>query len=165
MAETGKLGIADSQLGNVLLAFAGADDPLPSSGTMRGTLGTSASILGNVMPGLGGPDEPKVYCLSAVSTLAFAQSVSSGAALIGHVPPAFVLGSPDSQSGDARLAFTGSDAPLPALGTKSGKLGLGLGNIVLGLEGTVGGKIVQLSAQSTLALTQSADSGDCARRP
>lgn len=156
MAQTGKLGITDSQLGNMLLAFAGADDSLPSSGTMNGRLGTSSSMLGNSMPALDGPDGPKVINLTATSVLVLTQTVNSGAVLIGHAPPPYVIGSPDSQLGDFQLDFTGADDPLPTIGTQSGRLGLGLGNLVLGLDGIVGARIINLSASSTLVLVSSA---------
>ncbi|MHB9044421.1 MAG: hypothetical protein ACYC35_00625 [Pirellulales bacterium] len=156
MAQTGKLGIADSLLGNVLLAFAGADDPLPSTGTMSGKLGTPASMLGNAMPALSGPDGPKVINLWAESTLVLVSSVSCDAEIVPHAPPAWVMGSPDWQLGDAQLGLTGADDPLPTIGTRSGRLGLGLGNLVLGLDGTVGAKVVYLSAGSTLALVSAA---------
>jgi hypothetical protein len=53
MAQTGKLGTADSRLGDMLLAFAGADAPRPSTGSITGRLGTSDSMLGNVRLALG----------------------------------------------------------------------------------------------------------------
>jgi len=156
MAQTGKLGTADSQLGNMLLAYAGAEAPLPSTGTMGGKLGVPAAMLGNLLIALSGPDGPKVFNLSAASTLVVAQSTDDGAEIIGHGPPAWAMGSPDWQLGDAQLGFTGPDAPLPAIGTRSGRLGVGLGSLALALGGAVGGQVINLSAASTLELVSSA---------
>ena len=157
MAQTGKLGTADSQLGNMLLAYAGADAPLPSTGTMSGKLGVPGAMPGNFLIALSGPDGPKVINLWAESTLVLSQSVEDGAEIIGHAPPAWAMGSPDWQLGDSQLGFTGPDEALPAVGTRSGRLGIGLGSLVLGLEGVVGGQIINLSATSTLELVSSAD--------
>ena len=156
MAYTGKLGTADSQLGNMLLAYAGAEATLPSTGTMGGKLGEPAAMLGNLLIALSGPDGPKVFNVSAASTLIVTQSTDDGAEIIGHAPPAWAMGSADWQLGDSQLGFTGPDEALPAIGTRSGRLGVGLGSLALALGGAVGGQIINLSAASTLELACSA---------
>src|SRR5690606_5193737 len=79
-----------------------------------------------------------------------------GAEIIGHAPPAWAMGSPDWQLGDSQPGFTGTDAPLPAIGARSGRLGVGLGSLALALGGAVGGQVINLSAASTLELVSSA---------
>ena len=69
MAQTGKLGAADSLLGNLLPAFAGADDALPSTDPRTGVLGTSDALLAQIILDLNGPDNPKVFNLWATSVL------------------------------------------------------------------------------------------------
>ena len=156
MAQTGKLGMADSRLGNLLLAFAGAEDPLPSTGILSGRLGTSDSFLADLLLGLEGPEGAKLYNLYAESTLALTQSAVCAATIVGHPSPSWVLGGIDSELGDTQPAFTGADEPLPAYGARTGKLGVGLGSLVLALEGVLGAQIINVTAQSTIALAQSA---------
>lgn len=156
MAQTGKLGIADSQLGNMLPAFVGADVPPPSTGSMSGKLGVPDAMLGGVLVAFGGPDGPKVINLWAESAIVLSQTVDAGAEIVGHAPPPWALGTTDSQLGGLSLDYTGADDPLPAVGTRSGRLGLELGNLVFGLAGTVGGQVINVSAGNTLELLSSA---------
>ena len=159
MAQTGKLGAADSLLGNLLPAFAGADDALPSTDPRTGVLGTSDALLAQIILDLSGPDNPRVFNVWATSTLVFVQSAESGPSLKGHPSADWVLGGHDSWLGEDELGFTGPDDALPATGTRSGKLGLGLGSIVVGLAGAETAKVFHLSAQTTLTIVQSAASG------
>ena len=159
MAQTGKLGAADSLLGNLLPAFAGADDVLPSTDPRTGVLGTSDALLAQIILDLSGPDNPKVFNLWAANTLVLTQLAESGAELKGHTSADWVLGGHDSRLGDNELGFSGPDDPLPATGTRSGKLGLALGSIVIGLVGVETGKVFNVSAQTTLTIVQSAESG------
>jgi hypothetical protein len=156
MAQTSRLGIADSQLGNILLAFAGDAPSWPSTDDMSGRLAVPAAILGNVLLGVGGPDGPMVVHLWAESVLALEQTGDGEAEIVGHIPPAWVMGSPDWQLGDCQLGFVGADDPLPALGARSGRLGVGLGSLVLAIAGAAGANVINVSATSGLELVDSA---------
>ncbi len=75
MAQTGKLGNADSQLGSVLLAYAGAGESPPSNETKTGKLGTSDAMLGGLLLGVGEEGEASGGInVSASNTLALSQS-------------------------------------------------------------------------------------------
>jgi hypothetical protein len=162
MTQTGKLGTADSQLGNMPPAFACLDDALPSTGMMSGKLGISASMLGNVLFALSGPDSPKVIHLWTQSLLLLTHSAVCEAEFVPHASPAWALGGFDSRLGNNLLAFTGADAPGPLTGSITGRLGTAnstLGNMRPALgneEGESDAGIINVSADSVLSLTQSA---------
>ncbi len=156
MEQTGRLGIAGSRLGNILLAFAGEAPLLPSTGDMSGRLAVPAAMLGKVLLGAGGPDGPMVVHLWAESVLAIGQAGDGEAEIVGHIPLAWAMGSPDWQLGDSQLGFVGADDPLPALGARSGRLGVGLGNLVLAIAGAVGANVINVRATSGLELVDSA---------
>ena len=159
MAQTGKLGAADSLLGNLLPAFAGADDALPSTDPRTGVLGTSDALLAQVILDLDGPDNPKVYNLSATNVLVLTQLADSGPALVGHPSPDWVLGGHDAQVGDTGLGYSGPPDSPPDPGTRSGKLGFALGSLLIGLSGADLPKVFHVSATTTIVITQTAESG------
>ena len=154
MAQTGKLGTADSQLANLQLAFATADPSPPAIDTQSGRLGGQ---LGDTILALGGVIGASVIHLAAESVLAAAQSAEPGPAFAPHASPLWALGGQDSQLGDTELAFAGADAALPAITTQSGRLGGQLGELVSGLGGLAGAGVIHLSAESVLAIAQTAD--------
>jgi hypothetical protein len=154
MAQTGKLGTADSQLANLQLAFAAADPALPSVTTESGRLGGQ---LGDMVLALGGVIGASVIHLSAESVLAAVQMADPAPTFVPHPSPAWALGGQDSQLGDTELAFAGADEPLPAISTQSGRLGGQLGDLLPGLGGLVGAGVIHLSAESVLATAQTAD--------
>ena len=156
MAETGKLGSADSLLGNLLPAFAGVDDALPSTGGLTGRLGSPDSYLADLLLALEGQQGAQVINVTAASVLTLAHSASCVATIVGHPSPLWALGGSDSELGDDQLAFTGPDDPVPALGTKTGRLGAELGGVVLALGGVLGAQVINVTATSTIALTSSA---------
>ena len=154
MAQTGKLGTADSQLANLQLAFAGADAPLPAIDSQSGRLGGQ---LGDTVLALDGVIGASVIHLAAESVLAATQSVDLAPTFAPHESPAWILGGQDSQLGDVLLAFAGADDPLPVITTQSGQLGGQLGDLVPGLGGLVGPGVIHLSAESVLAIAQTVD--------
>jgi len=154
MAQTGKLGTVDSQLANVQPAFVATDPPLPSVTTESGRLGGQ---LGDVVLALGGVIGASVIHLAAESVLAAAQTADPAPIYAPHASPLWALGGQNSQLGDTELAFAGAVAPLPAITTQSGRLGGQLGGLVPGLGGLVGTGVIHLSAESVLAIAQTAD--------
>jgi len=158
MAQTGKLGIADSRLGNLLLAYAGAAATLPSTDPRTGVLGTSGALLAQLILELDGPNSPKVFNIWAANALVLTDSAQSGAELVGHPSPHWVLGGHDSKLGSLGLDFSGLDEALPATGTRSGKLGVALGGLIVGVAGAETAKVFNLFAQSILTLADSAQS-------
>ena len=159
MAQTGKLGAADSLLGNLLPAFAGAAAALPSTAPRTAVLGTSGTLLAQVILDLDDPSKPKVFCLSATNTLTIADSAQKDADLLGHPSPRWVLGGQDAQLGGLGLDFSGTNATLPATGARSGKLGVALGELIVGSAGETTPKVFNLLAQSILTLADSVQSG------
>ena len=156
MAQTGKLGAADSLLGNLLPAFAGADDPLPSTGGLTGRLGSPDSYLADLLFALEGQQGAQVINVTAASVLTLTHSAACDAEIVGHPSPLWALGGIDSELGDDQLAFTGPDDLPPSLGTKTGRLGTELGGVVLALGGVLGAQVINVSASSTITLTSSA---------
>jgi hypothetical protein len=154
MAQTGKLGTADSQLANVQLAFAAAEPSPPSVTTGSGRLGGQ---LGDMVLALGGVIGASVIHLAAESVLVAAQTAAGEGVFVPHASPLWALGGQDSQLGDTELAFSGADAALPTITTQSGRLGGRLGDLVPGLGGLVGAGVIHLSAESVLAIAQTAD--------
>jgi len=69
------------------------------------------------------------------------------------------LGAVDSLLANVQLAFATADPAPPEIATKAGVLGGQLGGTVLALAGAEGPLTFNLSAQSTLTLAQTADSG------
>ena len=156
MAQTGQLGIADSLLTNVQLAFAVAPDALPALTTQDGRLGWQ---LGGTVLGVVGVVGPLTFCLSAGSVLAIAQTADPAPTFAAHASPHWVLGGQDSSPGGTQPAFTGADTPLPALTNQGGRLGGQLGSTVFALGGVVGPLASNLSAGSVLAIAQTAAPG------
>jgi len=154
MAQTGRLGIADSLLANVQLAFAAAEETPPSTTTESGRLGGQ---LGDMILALGRVVGPLTIHLSAESTLALAQTVGPAPTFAAHVSPNWTLGGQDSQLGSLEPAFAGADVPLPTPTTQTGRLGTALGRVVLGLDGAIGPVAVCAGAESVLAIAQTAD--------
>lgn len=154
MAQTGKLGIADSLLANVQLAFAAADAPLPSITTESGRLGGQ---LGDTILALSGVAGPLTFHLSAESTLVLAQTADPAPTFAAYPSPHWTLGGHDSKLGATGLAFTGAVEPLPPLANQTGRLGTALGSTVLGFDGVTGPRIFCMAAESVLALAQVAD--------
>ena len=154
MAETGKLGIADSLLANVQLAFAAADAAPPSITTESGRLGGQ---LGDTTLALGGVVGPLTFHLSAESTLVLAQTADPAPTFVAHPSPHWTLGGQDSKLGAMEPAFTGAADPLPAITTQNGRLGGQPGTTVLALGGAVGPGVIHLTAESILAIAQTAD--------
>lgn len=155
MAQTGKLGTADSQLASVQLAFAVAEPSPPSVTTESGRLGGQ---LGETVLALGGVIGASVIHLAAESVLVAAQTAAGEGVFAPHASPLWALGGQDSQLGDTELAFSGADAAPPTITTQSGRLGGRLGDLVPGLGGLVGAGVIHLSAGSVLAIAQTADS-------
>ena len=155
MAQTGKLGTTDSQLANVQPAFTTADPALPSvtteSGRLRGQLGDTVLALGGVIGA-------SVIHLAAESVLVAAQTAAGEGVFAPHASPLWALGGQDSQLGGTELAFSGADAAPPTITTQSGRLGGQLGGLVPGLGGSIGAGVIHLSAESVLAIAQTADS-------
>jgi len=151
MAWTGKLGTVDSQLANVQPAFVIAEPSPPPITTESGRLG---GRLGATVLALGGVIGAGVIHLSAESVLAAAQSADSAPVFAPHASPLWALGGQDSQLADSQLAFAGADAPLPAITTQSGRLGVPLGSLVPGLGALVSAGVIHLSAESLLAIAQ-----------
>ena len=112
MAETGKLGIADSLLANVQLALAAADPTPPAITTQGGSLGGQ---LGDTILALAGVDGPLTFNLSAGSALALAQTADPAPAFVAHSTPDYVLGGHDSQLGAMEPAFAGAAVATPSL--------------------------------------------------
>jgi len=154
MAQTGKLGTVDSLLANVQLAFAAAEPSPPSVTTESGRLGGQ---LGDTVLALGGVIGASVIHLSAESVAALAQTADPAPTFAPHASPLWVLGGQDSQLGDMGLALAGADAELPEITTQTGRLGAQLGGLVPGLGGLVGAGVIHLSAESVLAIGQTAD--------
>jgi len=154
MAQTGKLGTADSQLANLQLAFVGADPSPPSIDTQSGRLGGQ---LGDTVLALGGVMGESVIHLAAESVLVPAQAADWEAVFAPHASPAWVLGGGDAQLGDTQLAFAGAEEPLPTITTQSGRLGGRLGDLVPGLGGLFGPGVIHLSAESVLAIAHAVD--------
>jgi len=154
MAETGKLGAADSRLASLQLAFAGAD-PLPLSiDAQSGRLGRR---LGDMLLALGGVLGASVIHLAAESVLTTSQTVDATPTFVPHPSPLWALGGQDARLGDTGLAFAGADAASPEVTTQSGRFGGQLGAVVPGLDGLVGAGVIHLSAESVLAIAQTAD--------
>ena len=154
MAETGKLGIADSLLANVQLALAAADPTPPAITTQGGSLGGQ---LGDTILALAEVDGPLTFNLSAGSALALAQTADPAPAFVAHSTPDYVLGGHDSQLGAMEPAFAGAAVATPSLTGQTGCLGTALGKTVLGLGGAAGPLVYNLAAQSALAIAQTAD--------
>jgi len=154
MAETAKLGIADSLLANVQLAFAAADPTPPAITTQNGRLGGQ---LGDTILALAGVTGPLTYNLAASSVLALAQTADPAPTFVAHSTPHWVLGGQDSGLGGLVPAFDGAPATLPTPTTQSGLLGTPLGSVVFGLDGVAGPLVFNLAAQSALALAHTAD--------
>lgn len=154
MAQTGKLGTADSRLANLQLAFAAAEPAPPSVTTESGRLGGQ---LGDMVLALGGVIGASVIHLAAESVLAPAHTADAAPTFSPHASPLWALGGQDSQLGDTELAFAGADAEPPEITTQSGRLGSQLGGLVPGLGGLVGAGVIHLSAESVLAIAQAAD--------
>ena len=125
----------------------------PSLTTQSGRLGGQ---LGNTVLALGGVIGPLVSNLSAGSVLALAQTADPAPTFAAHPSPHWTLGGQDSAPGNTQPAFTGADAPLPALTSQGGRLGGQLGSTVLALGGVVGPLVSNLSAASVLAIAQTA---------
>ena len=109
MAQTGKLGIADSLLANVQLAFAAADPTPPSITAQSGRLGGQ---LGDTILALTGVDGPLTFNLSAESVLALAQTADPAPMFAAPSSPDWALGGHDSQLGGLVPAFDGESAAL-----------------------------------------------------
>jgi hypothetical protein len=154
MALTRKLGISDSLLANVELAFAGADATPPAITTQGGSLGGQ---LGDTILALAEVDGPLTINLSAESVLALAQLADPAPVIVPHASPDWVLGGHDSQLGGLVPAFDGAPATLPTPTTQTGLLGTPLGAVVPGLDGAAGPMVFNLSAASVLSLLQTAD--------
>src|SRR5574340_1455210 len=120
MAQTGKLGTADSQLANVQLAFVAAEPLPPSVTTESGRLGGQ---LGDMVFALGGVIGASVIHLAAESVLAAAQTADPAPSFAPHASPLWALGGQDSQLGDAELAFAGAEEARPETGDQTGQLG------------------------------------------
>ena len=110
MAQTAKLGTADSLLANVQLAFAAADASPPSITAESGRLGGK---LGDTVLALGGVVGPLTFHLYAESGLAIAQTADPAPTFVAHPSPALDLGRPRLQLGATEPAFTGADDPCP----------------------------------------------------
>ena len=145
MAETGQLGSADSYLGNLLPAFAGAYDALPSTGGLTGRLGSADSYLADLLFALVGNPGPQVVNVAATTMVVLTQSAGCVPAIVGHPSPSWTLGGINTEVGDSQLAYTGAAAASPSLGTMSGRLGLTLGGTVPGLAGIPGRQIVNVA--------------------
>jgi len=154
MAQTGKLGTVDSLLANVQPAFAAGDPTLPAIAAESGRLG--GQLAGTVL-GLGGTIGASVIHVSAASVLALAQTANPAPTFAPHASPLWALGGQDSQLGDTELAFAGLDAEPPTIATQSGRLGGRLGDLMPGFGGLVGAGVIHLSAESALAIAQTAD--------
>jgi hypothetical protein len=130
---------------------------------MTGKPGAAGSLLGSMIFAVGGPDGPKVIGLRAESLLWPAHLAVFEAQFAPHAPPAWVLGGIDSRLGERLLAFSGADAPQPLSGAITGLLGTAnslLGNMRPALgdeEGESNASFINVSAESTLSLAQSAD--------
>ncbi len=75
-----------------------------------------------------------------------------------HASPAWALGGQDSQLGDTRTGLCRCRCRrCPTITTQSGRLGGQLGDLVPGLGGLVGAGVIHLSAESVLAIAQTAD--------
>ncbi len=161
MTQTGKLGIAESRLGNMLLASAGVDATSPSANAASAKLGASASMLGHIMLALSGADGPRVFNMRAVSALELVSSADRDAEIIGRPSPRWALGGIDGVLGNARLAYVEEDLR-PLTAALTGMLGAAastLGNVRLALgeqEGDSGANAFQASATVALSLESSA---------
>lgn len=154
MAQTGRLGTADSQLANLQLALAGANPPPPATDTQSGRLGGQ---LGDTVLALGGVVGASVIHVATESVVPIFQTPDPAPTFAPHASPLWALGGQDAQLGDMRLAFAGADVPLPAITTQSGRLGGQLGDLVPGLGGLVGPGVIHLSAGSVLTIFQTPD--------
>ena len=96
MAQTGKLGTADSQLANLQLAFTTADPSPPSIDTQSGRLGGQ---LGDTVLAFGGVIGASVIHLAAESVLAAAQSADPAPTFAPHALSALGLGRPGLPTG------------------------------------------------------------------
>jgi hypothetical protein len=154
MAETGKLGIADSLMANVQLAFAAPDATPPAITTQDGRLGWE---LGNTALGINGAIGPLVIHPSAQSVLAIAHTADAAPTFAAHSTPHWTLGGQDSRLGAMEPAFIGAEASLPTPTIQTGQLATRLGTAVLGLDGVIGPHVFRMTAESTLAIAQTAD--------
>ena len=154
MAQTGKLGTADSLLANAQLALATADPAPPSITAESGRLGGQ---LGDTILALSGVLGPLTIHVSAESVLAAAQTADPAPTFAARATPRWTVGGQDSRLGGTQLAFAGANAPCPMFTAQTGSLGAKLGDTVLGLRGMVGPLVVNLSAQTVLAIAQMAD--------
>jgi hypothetical protein len=154
MAETGKLGISDSLLANVQLAFAADEPTLPSITTQGGSLGGQ---LGDTILALAEVNGRLTFNLSAESVLVLAQTADPDPTIVAHPSPDLVLGGHDSQLGGLLPAFDGEPVARPMPTTQTGLLGTSLGNVIFGLDGVAGPRVFHLSAASALAIAQTAD--------
>lgn len=154
MSQTGKLGIGDSRLANVQLAFVTDGPTPPAITTQDGRLG---GRLGDTILALAGVDGPLTFNLSAESVLVLAQTADPHPTIAAHPSPDWVLGGPDSQPGTLLPGFDGEPAARPNPTTQTGLLAAALGDTVLGLDGIAGPQVFNLSASSPLAIAQTAD--------
>ena len=136
------------------LAFTGADETPPSITTQSGRLGGQ---LGDTILALGGVVGPLTFHLAAESVLAIAQTADPAPTFVAHPSPHWALGGHDSQLGAMEPGFTGADDPGPTVTTQTGRLGRRLGDTVLGLDGVVGPRTFCMTAESVLAIAQTAD--------
>jgi hypothetical protein len=156
MAQTSQLATADSLLANVQLAFTGADETPPSITTQSGRLGGQ---LGDTILALGGVVGPLTFHLAAESVLVFAQTADPAPTFVAHPSPHWALGGHDAQLGVMEPGFTGADDPGPTITVQTGRLGRRLGDVVLGLDGVVGPRTFCMTAESVLAIAQTAATG------
>jgi hypothetical protein len=154
MAETGKLGTADSLLASVQLAFAAAEATPPEITTQDGRLGGE---LGSTILALAEVVGPLTFNLSAESGLALAQTADPAPTFAAHSSPHWTIGGQGSRLGAMEPAFTGAEASLPTPTVQTGRFGATLGSTVLGLDGVVGSQVTHLSAESVLAVAQTVD--------
>jgi len=179
MADTGKLGTVDSLLGDVLLAYAGAPDTPPSTGSETGKLGTVDSLLGGVRLGLSeveGGGGGSIIEAAATSTLSLSDealvAISRACAAENTLVLSVAAGRNNLPAVDAEstISLTVEAASTISRGVAAESAialtdAAGRNNLpslsaesVLGLETAAGFTVARaVVAESTLALTQSAD--------
>lgn len=155
MALTSKLGISDSLLANVEFAFAGADPTPPAITTQGGSLGGQLGDTILALAGAEGPLTFNVSAESTLSLAQTADP--AGTVFVPHATPDWVLGGHDSQLGGLVPAFDGAPIALPTPTTQTALLGTPLGTVVPGLDGAAEPMVFNLSAASALAIAQTAD--------
>jgi hypothetical protein len=165
MAATSKLGTADSRLGNVQLAYAGADALRPLTGAITGQFGTSHSLLGNMRVGLGSQEGDSsvgnIYIVSATTTLTLDQTAALAAVV--RACTALSAISLTAAAGRNNLLSASSISTLDLWVTAGCAISRGVAaeSVISPAATATCAAVRSISAESVLSLDVAADSSAC----